>query len=50
MHELNALPTGYATDTVGLDGPPASRLALGENARTAPPIAVAAARARAASR
>jgi 4-amino-4-deoxy-L-arabinose transferase-like glycosyltransferase len=50
MHELNALPTGYATDTVVLDGPPASRLTLGENARTAPPIALAAARARAAAR
>ena len=27
MHELDALQTGYATDTIVLDGPPASRLA-----------------------
>jgi 4-amino-4-deoxy-L-arabinose transferase-like glycosyltransferase len=48
--ELDALRTGYATDTIVLDGPPASRLTLGENARTAPSHELAAARAREASR
>jgi mannosyltransferase len=47
-HELDALRIGYLTDTIVLDGPPASRLTLGENARTAPTHAVAAERARAA--
>ncbi len=49
-HELDALRIGYATDTIVLDGPPASRLTLGANARTAPTIEVAAARAEAAAR
>lgn len=49
-HELDALRTGYGIDTIVLDGPPASRLTLGENARTAPTIEVAAARAREAGR
>lgn len=44
--ELDALRTGYATNTIVLDGPPAVRTTLGENARTAPSIALAAARAR----
>ena len=35
-HELDALHTGYRTDTIVLDGPPAVRAALGENARTIP--------------
>jgi mannosyltransferase len=48
--QLDAMRTGYATDTIVLDGPPASRTTLGENARTAPTIGVAAARARAAAR
>jgi hypothetical protein len=48
-HELDALRIGYLTDTIVLDGPPASRLTLGANARTAPPIAVASARAKAAA-
>jgi mannosyltransferase len=47
MNELDALNTGYAADTIVLDGPPASRLALGEHARTAPSHEVAAARAEA---
>ena len=46
MHELDALKTGYAADTVVLDGPPASRLTLGEHARTAPSHALAVARAK----
>ncbi len=45
-HELDALQTGYGIDTIVLDGPPASRLTLGENARTAPDHELAAARAR----
>jgi mannosyltransferase len=45
MHQLDALKTGYGTDTVVLDGPPASRLTLGEHARTAPSHELAAARA-----
>jgi len=45
MHELNALQTGYATNTIVLDGPPASRPTLGERARTAPSHALAARRA-----
>jgi hypothetical protein len=48
-HELDALRIGYLTDTIVLDGPPASRTTLGANARTAPTIEVAAARARAAA-
>jgi mannosyltransferase len=44
-HELDALRTGYGVDTIVLDGPPASRLTLGENARTAPSHELAAARA-----
>jgi hypothetical protein len=44
-HELDALRTGYAADTIVLDGPPATRLALGENARTAPSHQLAAERA-----
>ena len=47
MHELDALKTGYGVDTIVLDGPPASRLTLGENARTAPAHEVAVARAEA---
>ena len=49
-HELDALRIGYLTDTIVLDGPPASRTTLGANALTAPSIGVAAARARAAAR
>ncbi|MBN9623076.1 MAG: hypothetical protein J0H06_09000, partial [Actinobacteria bacterium] len=45
MHELDALKTGYGADTVVLDGPPASRLTLGEYARTAPSHELAVARA-----
>jgi hypothetical protein len=45
MHELDALQTGYGADTVVLDGPPASRLTLGEYARTAPSHSLAVARA-----
>jgi hypothetical protein len=45
MHELDALQTGYATNTTVLDGPPASRGTLGEHARTAPSHALAARRA-----
>jgi mannosyltransferase len=33
--ELDAMRTGYAIDSIVLDGPPASRAALGANARTA---------------
>ncbi|MBS1883151.1 MAG: glycosyltransferase family 39 protein [Actinobacteria bacterium] len=36
MKQLNAQMTGYAANTVVLDGPPALRLTLGENAKTAP--------------
>ncbi|MBS1892279.1 MAG: hypothetical protein JST59_13365 [Actinobacteria bacterium] len=50
MRELDRLQTGYAADTIVLDGPPAVRTTLGENARTAPSIALAAARAREAAR
>ncbi|HTT95064.1 MAG TPA: glycosyltransferase family 39 protein [Solirubrobacterales bacterium] len=46
-HQLDALPTGYGAQTIVLDGPPASRLTLGENARTAPSHELAAARAEA---
>jgi hypothetical protein len=49
-HQLDALRTGYRIDTIVLDGPPASRLTLGENARTAPTIELSAARAREAAR
>jgi len=45
QQELDALHTGYRINTTVLDGPPASRLTLGENARTSPPHEVAAARA-----
>ena len=45
MHELDALQTGYAANGIVLDGPPASRLTLGERARTAPSHALAARRA-----
>jgi mannosyltransferase len=45
MHELDALQTGYATNTTVLDGPPATRRTLGEHARTAPSHALAARRA-----
>ncbi len=45
MHELDALKTGYGATDVVLDGPPASRLRLGEHARTAPSFRVARARA-----
>jgi 4-amino-4-deoxy-L-arabinose transferase-like glycosyltransferase len=44
-HELDALPTGFGVDTIVLDGPSASRAALGERARTAPSHELAAARA-----
>lgn len=44
-HELDALQTGYAANGIVLDGPPASRLTLGERARTAPSHALAARRA-----
>jgi mannosyltransferase len=44
-HELDALRIGYLADTIVLDGPPASRLTLGEHARTAPSHELAAARA-----
>jgi 4-amino-4-deoxy-L-arabinose transferase-like glycosyltransferase len=47
MHELDSLKTGYGADTIVLDGPPAARPTLGERALTAPPHAVAAARAEA---
>jgi mannosyltransferase len=47
MPELDALKTGYAANTIVLDGPPASRATLGEHARTAPSHALAAARAEA---
>jgi hypothetical protein len=47
MHQLDALKTGYAADTVVLDGPSASRTTLGEHARTAPSHELAAARAEA---
>ncbi|MGH2939197.1 MAG: glycosyltransferase family 39 protein [Solirubrobacterales bacterium] len=49
-HELDALRIGYLQDTIVLDGPPASRLSLGENAKTAPTIQLAAARAREAAK
>lgn len=49
-NELSALRTGHATATVVLDGPPAARLALDENAPTAPSVEVAAARARGVAR
>ncbi len=45
MHELDALQTGYAVNTIVLDGPPATRRTLGERARTAPSHAVSARRA-----
>jgi hypothetical protein len=45
MHELDAMQTGYATNTIVLDGPPAVRPTLGEHARTAPSHALAARRA-----
>ncbi|HEY2478255.1 MAG TPA: glycosyltransferase family 39 protein [Solirubrobacterales bacterium] len=47
MHELDALKTGYGVDAIVLDGPPASRLTLGENAKTAPTHEIAVARAEA---
>jgi 4-amino-4-deoxy-L-arabinose transferase-like glycosyltransferase len=46
MPELDAQPTGYAQNTIVLDGPPASRATLGEHARTAPSHALAARRAK----
>jgi mannosyltransferase len=46
-HQLDALKTGYGTDTIVLDGPPAARATLGEHARTAPSHELAAARAEA---
>ncbi len=46
LNQLDSLNTGYIADNVVLDGPLASRATLGENARTAPSHAVAAARAR----
>jgi hypothetical protein len=46
-HQLDALKTGYGTDTIVLDGPPAARPTLGEHARTAPSQELAAARAEA---
>jgi hypothetical protein len=49
-HQLDALRIGYLQDTIVLDGPPASRLTLGGNARTAPSIGLAAARAREAAK
>src|ERR1700742_4324252 len=45
MHALSALQTGYAANGIVLDGPPASRLTLGERARTAPAHALAVRRA-----
>ena len=45
MHELMSLKTGFAADTVVLDGPPAVRATLGEHARTAPSHELAAERA-----
>lgn len=45
MHELDAMKTGYGADTIVLDGPPSSRLTLGEYARTAPSHELAVARA-----
>lgn len=36
MNELDTQKTGYAANTVVLDGPPALRRTLGENANTAP--------------
>jgi mannosyltransferase len=47
MHKLDALKTGYGADTIVLDGPPAARLTLGENARTAPSHELAVERAEA---
>ncbi|HVS99284.1 MAG TPA: glycosyltransferase family 39 protein [Solirubrobacterales bacterium] len=47
MPELDALKTGYGADTIVLDGPPAARLTLGANARTAPSHEVAVERAEA---
>ncbi len=45
LHELSTLRTGYGATNVVLDGPPASRLYLGENAKTAPSFEVSRERA-----
>jgi hypothetical protein len=45
LHQLSALTTGYGATNVVLDGPPSTRLRLGENAKTAPSFQVARARA-----
>jgi mannosyltransferase len=45
LNELATLKTGYAATNVVLDGPPASRTYLGENAKTAPSFEVARTRA-----
>jgi hypothetical protein len=45
LHQLATLKTGYGATNVVLDGPPASRLYLGENAKTAPSFEVSRARA-----
>ncbi len=47
LHELLSQRTGYAANNVVLDGPPASRTHLGENAKTAPSFELARARAEA---
>jgi mannosyltransferase len=46
MPRLDALHTGYAQNTIVLDGPRADRATLGENARTAPSHEVSARRAK----
>lgn len=46
MPQLDALKTGYATNTIVLDGPRSSRATLGERARTAPSHELAARRAK----
>jgi 4-amino-4-deoxy-L-arabinose transferase-like glycosyltransferase len=46
-HQLDALKTGYGSDTIVLDGPRAARATLGEHARTAPSHQLAVARAEA---
>jgi mannosyltransferase len=45
LHELATLRTGYGATNVVLDGPPASRLYLGENAKTAPSFEISRERA-----
>jgi mannosyltransferase len=47
LNQLAILTTGYIATNVVLDGPPASRMYLGENAKTAPSFEVARARAEA---